>query len=376
VTIKFNCPRCGQRIGVPDDAAGTAGNCPRCGAEATVPPSPSMTAPLIRPPSRTPTEYGFKSKQDARPQSRRHHPRRLPPSSSGTVWGLIVLAALGLGVVVYLAHDGETPPVRGAASPPPPANRTETVGEPTYNGKSVSEWADAFCDPKTSSDAVVALVRIGPQALPSVLEKLRGHGADSALRASVYSLIRTMQIYGADVAPVLEAARKSDDPDTRSMAERALEPMSEEERAAVPIALQTKTPPYQDAVVLDACPYDWNCGGGTCFELWRRWGEVVVGAFALRSELQVLHGVMHIPDDVPDATTAGCSLGGWCSCLRRPLPEMPADWQSRCRAIVLLPEDYLAKRQGYEGAIRAANLAHERWLIEMKATGQTPSRER
>ncbi len=63
--LKFRCSHCGQKMAVSGAAVGTVGSCPRCGAEVRVlPESPDITAPMVRRPTGTPTDYVFKSLPD------------------------------------------------------------------------------------------------------------------------------------------------------------------------------------------------------------------------------------------------------------------------------------------------------------------------
>ncbi len=62
--IKFNCAKCGKRIGVPDNLAGKTGKCPACGTTLTVPTTPAP--PPARPDRQGKTDYNFRLSEEDR----------------------------------------------------------------------------------------------------------------------------------------------------------------------------------------------------------------------------------------------------------------------------------------------------------------------
>lgn len=62
--IKFNCPKCGKRIGVPESMAGKRGNCPGCSSPVVVPSSPAP--PPARAAQGQKTDYSFRLSDEER----------------------------------------------------------------------------------------------------------------------------------------------------------------------------------------------------------------------------------------------------------------------------------------------------------------------
>lgn len=243
MTIKMRCPRCGQKIGVPEGVAGTVGNCPRCGDPMTIPASAPMrriSRPLPRPLVR-------------------------PISGSPLPW--VLLGLVVVGGVIYVASN----------------SRATTRPQTTTAVSSTKGQADP--------DGAVQPVSKPPESIP------------------------------------------------------------------LPAAIAE--PPS-----LEGPPWEWMPGEGTALEAYMRWLQAWDFArnyrFYSPDGLVVFHTALDISDP--------------CSERPGPLPEPPADWKDRIRKSAWsaghLPEDYLAARDTYLGAVCAANQAHERWLAELDATGQ------
>lgn len=64
MAIKFDCPKCGKKIGVPESAAGKQGKCPGCGTALVVPKTPAP--PAARPDRQGGTDYNFRLSDEDR----------------------------------------------------------------------------------------------------------------------------------------------------------------------------------------------------------------------------------------------------------------------------------------------------------------------